>query len=447
MSTMTPPTNTYAPCLLTGLDVALFRDGRPFSPAEFSRAQSIGATPPQETVYGALRHLLLAENGISYGDFAILTRGGPDKNDLAAQLGSISDPGDLLIGPVLLAANLGSECVSLLPFPADLIQHEEKGSHRYALLSPSNDATAKDTISNGPQGLRPLIPLFSPGARPVPSAASSKLSYETEGLLLPLRKEQLLDYLLPKSLDSIAPIHADSLIHREIRVGIALDPETRRPSEGALFTVEFHRPTFMDRDTGLDGAADAVYTLPVAMESVKFLNRAAPIGLGGERRPFHFQPNILKAAWWDKDNAPGLIAQSLARGVRTDAATGECTLRFRLVLLSPLPIGEGKESWNPPLPASIPGVAFTLIGAATRRPLSMSGWDLGRRQPKPGRAFVPAASVYFIEARWPNGPMDHLVAAQQIVNQFWFQSICPAGSPDARAGFGFTLIGACLNHA
>jgi len=100
---------------LEPLDFALYRDGKPFTAEEFSRARPLGPVPMPRTVYGALRSLIMHNKEVPLDDFAA---GIGELNGLRALLGNPDQTGDLQIrGPYLARETTDLEL--LLPYPAD----------------------------------------------------------------------------------------------------------------------------------------------------------------------------------------------------------------------------------------------------------------------------------------------------------------------------------------
>lgn len=101
------------------------------------------------------------------------------------------------------------------------------------------------------------------------------------------------------------------------------------------------------------------------------------------------------------------------------------TKKFKLILMTPAIFRTG---WKPDLSAL--GVHAKLIAAAVGKPVSVGGWDMEAKQPKPMSRTVPAGSVYYYQLL--DGSIDDLI-----------ENIYKNGISNKRAneGFGISLIG------
>ena len=181
----------------------------------------------------------------------------------------------------------------------------------------------------------------------------------------------------------------------EERTQVAIDPETGRPSDGQLFSVEGLRLRDGDNRFGLAFACDD--------ERIN----AGPVHLGGERR----------ISWLSQlENGRPELPKNFDSSGRL----------YRLILVTPAIF---KDGWKPKKD-SVPGAK--LVAAVTGRPQSISGWDFANRGPKMTRRMVPAGSVFWFE-------LEEGVDAQKWVEERWMQSICD--NQDRRDGFALCLVG------
>ncbi|MGQ9635854.1 MAG: type III-B CRISPR module-associated Cmr3 family protein [Bryobacteraceae bacterium] len=405
--------------LLEPLDVALFRDGRPFSPGEMLRARPIGPVPMPRTVYGALRGLILQHNGISLNDF----QHGKINSDLAGVLGTPERTGELRIrGPFL---GISSEDVDrlLLPCPADFARIRRGTDWDWGFQRPSQGTL----LGNYPGNLQPLVPhkYDTKTCRWIPCGPEDPVSYELEQAVLD--SDGLRDYLTGTA---IRTEKLADYLRSEPHVGIERSTETLRPETGKIYSVEFHRLAYRRPAAGGWRAESAAYVVEV-LAPEDCLPQDTVFTVGGERRPFRIR-RVQWPAWFDEG-----LRREVSRQLKSSCTDKVCW--FRLYLLTPARF-RGLEGWRPEfLDQPHRDLEFTLVAAAVPRAIPYSGWDMLRRQPRCGYRLAPAGSVYFLIAKAKSGmTADALVDC--LVNRFWLESIA-AEEDDRKMGFGLTLIG------
>ncbi len=411
------------------LDAALFKDGKPFTPGEGTRTRSFVRLPPQETLYGALRHLLLQENKVDLQSYLE----GTAPEDAQKLLGAPASGrlGELEIAGPFLEIEEGPRRESLFPWPADVVRVTNTGEYAYLTPAPMNERPC----ANWPhQWIRSLMPIRA-GIRFDP-ADSVELSMETPDAFLlatgpgPAARENdsLRQYLMQGGL--VREIGASHVFSPEPHTGVAIAGNTRTAKDGALYTAEFLR-----------GAAKSVrvsYTFDATPEPAFRQPRLA--GMGGERRPFAFE--CAEAPSWRlppfrEERQNWLAAQVV-----------DNRLQFRLILLTPalFPSSGWLPDWiDPDTGASRAAlndqVNYQLLGAAIPKPLFFSGWDLRKRGPKDSRAHIAPGAVYFFEA---TGAAPNL--AEAVMNRFWLRSIHQpaddrAKDDRAKLGLGISIVG------
>ena len=395
-------------------DVLIVRDGRPFSAGDDHLATG-PFPPPPSAVYGALRSAYLAHAGADFRapDFGL---SGP----AARALGTQTETGALALTGLALGRRRGDGPVDRLwPVPLHVVQEKACGAGpavgdgrdpcappapaSLARLAPTDlPAGAADL----PDGLRPLLP----GPHPAGTFLERAAGYLTDAGLA-----AVLDGGLP---DPAHLVSAEALYLREPRTQVSLRGRataddggalafTGTAQEGQLFTVDFVR---MLSGAGLvlavEGLPDGV-PLPALLR------------LGGESRA----AALARVAVDAPDPGP-----------RRDRAAG--TGRVAVVLTTPCPSAAG---WRPEaLPASggvrLPDgrtLGARLVGAAVGRHLTVGGWDVAERRPKPARRAAPPGSVYFLE-----GVDD----APALFDALDGRSLCPHGA-DRAQGFGLARLG------
>jgi len=404
--------------LLEPLDVALFRDGRPFGPEEFLRARLISPVPMPRTIYGAFRGLILQHKEILYDDF----KGGRNLDrELTRLVGTPARLGDLRIrGPFLAAASEDGGRL-LLPCPADFVligyPDPETGLQR-----PAPEAA----LGNYPADLRPLIPYryHTSTCRWVACRPEEPVSYELEHAILD--SAGLREYLTGEGVRS-KPVA--EYVYSEPHVGIERSTETLRPETGKIYSVDFARLVYRKQAEGGTRAESAAYVVEVlAPEDCLPEDTVFPVG--GERRPFRIR-RVPWSAWFGEP-----LRQQVAESLKRSCADGVC--RFRLYLLTPACF-DGLEAWRPDLSALAGGLDLTLVAAAVPRAIPYSGWDMVMRRPREGRRLAPAGSVYFVEAK-ANRDLAASELIEQLMKTFWLESVC-VDEDFRKMGFGLTLIG------
>lgn len=172
---------------------------------------------------------------------------------------------------------------------------------------------------------------------------------------------------LPEATQLVA---SGALWKSDPRLGIALDPDKRNASDGALFTAEHV------------ALADGVGFLVASSCLEALAGNAGLLRLAGDGRGARWQRI-------DTDAAPVAPVEAIAH-----------SRRCRLILASP---GLFAAGWLPPGvdPATRrlegDGFAARLACAAMPRAGLVSGWDLFNNEPKPALRAVPVGSVWWFD--------------------------------------------------
>lgn len=201
---------------LEPLDVLFLRGNRLFGdPGSYGES----LVPPWPSVAaGALRSRILADDGVDLAEFAQGTLAHP-------QIGTSVEPGDFAVTAFHLARRTADGRVEALNAPpADLVISEtQAGALDVRTLSP--------TVLQGGNGLAcsyplPLVPVLAQATRSKPIGGHW------------LTADGWRRYLAgdtPRPSDLIA---SGDLWAIDPRVGVGLDPATRRASDGRLFSVQ-----------------------------------------------------------------------------------------------------------------------------------------------------------------------------------------------------------------
>ena len=197
------------------LDVLYLRGNKLFGePGSYGES----LIPPWPSVAaGAIRSALLVQRGYNLSDYAE----GRVTDD--AELGAPAKPGTFALAEFQLARRLQNGTVErLFPLPADLsvVRTEDNGT-KVRQISP--EAPANELQSSSSTMHLAVLPETTRG-KP-----------ET-GYWLP--ESQWESYLRGESVDSEHLVHSHELWAIDERVGVGLDPATRRAADGQLFTVQ-----------------------------------------------------------------------------------------------------------------------------------------------------------------------------------------------------------------
>lgn len=401
-------------------DVWLFRDGRPFDAGSDHRAASV-FPPPPTTIQGALRTELLNKYGVSFADYA---QGKDISADIVNQIGTAdnSQPGQMwLRGPFIARRQDDDKIMPYFATPSDILQinkdaDKEKGQaeiHRLLPLKPTDPApfsanwpaetpqlhpcTYDEAAANGSKPEGGLTWISALGMQ---AYLAGNISTENFG---PPTKERAAYRQWVKdtetALDAAGKLgwvhlkRAGQLFGTEYRLGIGIDEEHKRPSDGKLYTAAFVRPRqnvgLLVEVTGLD---ESQWRTP------------GVFSLGGERKTARY--SLVEPAHWP-----------------TSAADGR-----KLYLATPTQFDGGwqPKNWGDYFPQAGPLTAV-LVG----RPQLIGGWDMAQGRPKPMRRYVPATSVYFFAN--PLRPDDNDTKTANV-------SICDDKAA-GQIGFGTTFIG------
>ncbi len=312
--------------ILDAIDPLFFGDGRSVGSGEV-RGRIL---PPPQVIAGLVRTRQgLDARGVWVGD-AVKARTLPVRGPFPALL----DP-------------TGAIKEWLFPRPADAVTLES-GLHR---LSPL-DLSAWGTRSNLPDG--DLVPVGLPTVDP-----EKPISMNPFWLWSEVHAWLEAPAEVPTSIE-IAGIAAPPV---EARTHVAIDSNTGRALDGALFGTTGRRMNVKEGAIGIGLCTDAAVD-----------GGAAPAG--GERR---------MVRWRDADNPLPGVPEAVLKSAEAGAV--------RVLLATPAIFAYG---WRPKRLFNAPE-GSRLIAACVGRPEVVSGWDLAERQARPTRRCAPAGSVYFLK--------------------------------------------------
>ncbi|WP_298236506.1 type III-B CRISPR module-associated protein Cmr3 [uncultured Azohydromonas sp.] len=324
------------------LDVLFLRGNKLFGDPG-SHGESL--VPPWPSVAaGALRSLMLSDSGMDLAAFAAGRQSHPE-------LGTPQAPGSFALTDFTLARrDARGQLETLHPLPADLVVSQDASAGlRVQRLQPHEPAPG--LLSSAPLAQWPLL------AQADRSKASSGLWLSTAGWAA---------YLAGRLPTLQQLVGSEQLWRIDNRVGVGLDPSTRRAADGQLFSAQAvaFRP-----EVGFLAAVRGA-TLP----------EHGMLRLGGDGR--------------------GAALQTIAyQPPKADLADLCGARRCRIVLTSP---GLFAGGWLPPgvdgeRRIRLPGFSARLACAAVPRAEIVSGWDLAQRQPKSAQRVAPTGSVYWLD--------------------------------------------------
>jgi len=373
--------------LVAPRDPLIFRNGKPFSAAPGSRAETL-PIPYPSTLAGAVR-----------------TRAGIDPGTGQFQKSLIESLlKNKVYAPILVEIDKNNQVIDyFLPAPSD------------ALLMKANipeKATCYD--------LKPIkMPDAQVDLRDLRICGPERIIKEKPHPEAPgyWRWGKYLEWLLaPKAQDTItlSDIGIDKLI-QEYRTHVKMEDKSQVAEEGALFQtsgLEF---------VSLDRKDDEPYLLSNHRRLGLLVLTDATISegtgyLGGERRT---------VSWFEINNSTMVFEtcpESLRKRILDD---GYC----RLILITPAYFMNG----------NLPHWLQTTFGvnvkaAINSRYSGVSGWDYEKKSPKPSKRLTPAGSIYFLKL--PDGEKER----EAFIKGAWMEPI----SDDEQMrwdGFGMALLG------
>lgn len=401
-------TNTTVPetfWIIEPRDPLIFRDARPFGPTPGARARSL-PFPFPSTIAGAVR----TQEGLNPDGVFQVT-----PEDLAAL------KQQRVRGPFLVQLDQsGAIAEWLLPAPAD------------ALLARPASSPEKDACC-----LIPLVPWQVPdGALTDLAGDAGQSKLAPVGPIIPMSEKplsaddmpiywygsQLLPWLQSPHFCQETITCARQLGHsgpgREIRVHLAMNHETRTGLDAALFDtsgLEFVH-------TIPSGEHRGIHRLALALATDATHIQPGASYLGGERRLVTWRTSVQGFPPCPSELLDTIVDQE----------------HCRLLLLTPTYFQHGA------LPADqrihLRGTTFqgTIQAIINARPLTVSGWDMEKRQRKATRRLLPAGTVLYLSLKG-----ESKQAIRNWVEYAWFGCIGEGEveSQDQRDGSGLVVPG------
>jgi len=339
---------TLSTCFIDPLDVLFLRGNKLFGdPGSYGES----LVPPWPSVVaGALRSRILTDDHVDLAAFAAGKVQHPT-------LGTPTALGAFTVTAFQLARRFADSRVErLIAPPADLVIGEaDHGVPVPRRLTPTPLATGL-AASNA----LPLIPVVAEAERSKPVSGY----WLTES-----GWQAYLDGRTPAPSDLVRSSALWAIDHR---VGVGLDAERGRATDGRLFSVQ--AVAMQKRE---NSGFDVGFTASVCGA---VLPKKGLLRLGGDGR------------------GAALHAATVA-DPHADLAVLCQQRRCRIVLTTP---GVFADGWR--LPGcdaegrfNLRGVRGKLTCAAVPRSETVSGWDLARHQPKPAQRVAPSGSVYWLD--------------------------------------------------
>lgn len=353
--------------IINPLDTIFIKDGRPFSLGDENAVGGI-FPPPPSVFYGALRSNYLGENP---NIFPVMST----ENDPTASL---------KINQLSLIKN----DKPYFPAPFDIVE-EKGGKNPQILYLKENTLTASFVMPHV------LVPNTD---QPVESVGS-KYFFGLGGLIKYLHTGDFVLDLKPKNHFWI----------NEPKVGIGRNRLTGTTEEGQLYRINMIRPFGFDSDqiTGFLVTFNGL--------SSKNSNRDGFLKLGAEAKT---------AAYKSTEDNFSITPPEFNPGEKL----------FKLFCSTPSFFTQGLlPSWINPddFFGKFNNLKLQLVTISSGRFLSLGGFDMKKREPKPMRRAVPAGSVYYFKLL--DGSMDEVISA------FHGKSISEFDS--ANEGFGIVYVG------
>lgn len=327
---------------IKALDTLFFRDGKPFSMGDDTWAT--GMFPPQPSViYGVIRSLWLSQNDVNVEEVKPRTKNLRIKN-FWYKINALNENGR-------------TSSVNYFPLPLDIIRFSDldKKAKRNAIKNNiyevfGTEVKSTDFFSN----LKELNII-------------NTLTIDSENQIENLKDGIVAAANLEKYLNGHQNLTARELnqtYQTEPKTGIGRSNQTRTAEDGNLYRIGMLRTdniSIFVEFTGLD-----------------FNQTKGLIRLGAENKLATY--NIV-----DEDDKPEL---------RSDELNISFDKVFKIYLTTPAIFNNG---FYPQDIFVKTGLKVNLLACAVGKSLSVGGFDMVEREPKPMEKAVPAGSVYFYE--------------------------------------------------
>lgn len=389
---------------ITPHDKVLFRDGRPFTAGQDTRATSASVLPPPSTVSGALRTYIGFE--VFNGDFKDLgdAFGSPiqfwgpflgisaERDSKASLTAYFPAPLDILTPPCDPVTR--GDCSGSWDKPSPY-QDNKKEAVNLSSILPKNDLVSVQQV-NRPRGIGTsninnwILPWNAHSAElesrsgdyvPIDVLVNWIKGENIEGK----KAENTFLSCREKEIASEQPLKR-WLPKQNTFVQVRINPSSRTvwSEKGGLYAVEYHEyPMETGFIVGLEQKS-----LPDDIEQkslpddkwIKIVDhftevRHGIMKIGGEGRLAEFE--VLS-------KNPLTCLEKQVEKISSSLQNQPC----KLLLLTPTIFEKG---WMPMPP-------FDVVGGIIGKPQKIGGWDLKNNKPKPLQNAVPAGSIYYLPA-------------------------------------------------
>lgn len=215
------------------------------------------------------------------------------------------------------------------------------------------------------------------------------------------------------------------IVKRELRVGLAVNRNTRQAEDRMLYAVDQLR---FDGQGGFVGTLRTRENLPPSLSADALTHGTAPFGRWHRLAALEPTPR-LTPVWTNLTNGTHL-PQELEEG----------TLFWMVAItpwrLDPPPNSAPEQSALQPRIHSVEGAnQIEILGALLGKSITLGGFSMAHRQARPNQIYVPAGSAWMFT-------IPHVTPAQRgmIVRQL-NGSHCLGPEEEARMGFGRVLVG------
>ncbi len=424
-------------------DTIIARDGRPFTIDPGARAETLPFPTPSMTA-GLLRSQALL-NWVGAPD----SNGRYDEEHIKAVL-ELTVHGPLLAQLEMHEKNIQNWFVSA-PKDALLLKQSQNGTGKYLRrLRPA--ALPKGAVTDLTDSIAPDLQMLQMDTWEESKADAMPEFWRWDLFELWLAEYPLQFYSKKDPQDNILHVaeiqsagkisqmmfenHTIKSLLKSTRTHLKVQNDTRTSQDGMLFEtngLEFtYKSSFTHEVIRLGLACDASVSLSNTAASAGSIEKYS-VAFGGERRF-----GMLQNSTHTLPPCPKAITEEIAR-------TGRC----RVFLLTPAYFSEGYQpTWLLQDPFST-GVQAVLKAAAIDRPLTLSGWDMHKKWPKPTVRMAPAGTVFFLELQgsaeqrkkwiehvWMSNISDDITNA----SVYW-NTISQSPEQFRRDGFGLAALG------
>jgi hypothetical protein len=394
------------------LDVAFFGPPDAQSAGDTHYARSLFPPPPR-TFQGLVRSRLLAAAELRHGLDS--KEGRQERADLVGTPDALP-AGWQIEGPIPACKpvqgdrRMAKPLVPWLPAPAFLFRAPGRSKPlRATLISVAEDDHAMGGVAgaNRPFGPHVIATRGFVGNEPLGDWI------DAQNLLWALSGEGRWD----------AEGHRDlpPMVTRELRVGLALERDTRRAEDRMLYAVDQLR---FDGEGGFIGGLSFSGSLRGLSEAV-LSSGTAPFGRWHRLAALEPVPDLVEP--WSKV----VNGEHLPREPEEDA-------RFWMVSVTPWRLEPGDEAMRPAIHGVRGADPIQILGSVLGKALTLGGYSMAERRARPNQTYVPAGSAWLFSI-----PGVSKQRRGEIVRDL-NGAHCLGPREESRMGFGRVLVGIAL---